>query len=277
MSVSKLLNEAYKNQYALGAFNCYSFETAKAVVKVSERNNIPALIAFGSKYLANMEYNEIRAVVDSLKVNSKVDVFLHLDHTSDIELIKKAIENNFDSVMYDGSRLSFEENLENTKKVVELAHGKNISVEAELGSIAIGEDSHEGFKGDIGKYTDPEKAEIFVKETNVDFLAVSIGTVHGNYIGEPEIRIDILKEINKRLQIPLVLHGGSGTPEDKIIESINNGISKINVNTEISTYTVEKTKEFLESNKVHLSELYLKQQGFMEVIIENYIKLFKNN
>lgn len=272
-----ILKDAYENHYAVGAFNCYGYETAKAVIKTAKKLNIPAIIAFGAKYLDNMEFNEIYGVVSTLLKNNNVPVALHLDHCSNIEEIYRAINAGFTSVMYDGSHLPFEENLSNTKRIVEVAHSVGVSVEAELGSIATGLDSHEGRAGEVGNYTDPDMALEFVKETDVDSLAVSIGTVHGHYKGEPNIRLDILKKINEKVNIPLVLHGGSGTPEDKIIGSIENGIAKINVNTEISYYTVEKTREYLNNNNPHLSILYLHQQEYMMTIIEKYMKLFKVN
>lgn len=157
----------------------------------------------------------------------------------------------------------------------EVAHAVGVSVEAELGSLAAGENSHEGKKTDKEIYTDPEKAKEFIEETNVDALAVSIGTVHGLYKGTPNIRVDILKEINEKCNIPLVLHGGSGTAEEKIKECIKNGISKINVNTEISDYVISKTKELLESEKPHFSVLSLKQQEFVEEVVLKYINLFR--
>lgn len=274
--MQNLLKDAYKNKYALGAFNCYGYETAKAVVKSSQKLEMPVIVAFGSKYLENMEFNEIKAVVHSLLENTRVPVALHLDHSSNLADIYNAIRAGFTSVMYDGSNLEFEENLANTKRVVEVAHSVGVSVEAELGSIATGINSHEGRKGEVSQYTDPKMAEEFVKRTNVDSLAVSIGTVHGNYKGTPNIRVDILKNINEKVNIPLVLHGGSGTPEDKIKECIKNGIAKINVNTEISYHVIDKTKELLNNpKKPHLSVLYLKQQEYMMEVIEKYMKIFR--
>lgn len=275
-NMQNLLKDAYENKYALGAFNCYGYETAKAVVKSSQKLEMPVIIAFGSKYLENMEFNEIKAVVDSLLENTRVPVALHLDHSSNLADIYNAIRAGFTSVMYDGSNLEFEENLANTKKVVEVAHSVGVSVEAELGSIATGIDSHEGRKGEVSQYTDPKMAEEFVERTRVDSLAVSIGTVHGNYKGTPNIRVDILKDINEKTNIPLVLHGGSGTPEDKIKECIKNGIAKINVNTEISSHVINETKELLNNpQKPHLSVLYLKQQEYMMEVIEKYMKIFR--
>ncbi|MBQ1407735.1 MAG: class II fructose-bisphosphate aldolase, partial [Eubacterium sp.] len=193
-------------------------------------------------------------------------ICLHLDHCKDIGIIRQAIDAGFGSVMYDGSALPFEENVKNTKLVCDMAHAKGVSVEAELGSLAAGASSHEGEATDREIYTDPSMAAEFIERTGVDALAVSIGTVHGLYTGTPDIRVDILKEINKACGIPLVLHGGSGTPKDKILECIANGISKINVNTEIAMFAAGRLKERLAADELpHLSVL---QRGITDDVCE---------
>ena len=176
--------------------------------------------------------------------------------------------------MYDGSALPFEENLKNTRLVCEVAHASGVTVEAELGSLQAGIHSHEGTANDKEVYTDPASAQRFVKETGVDALAVSIGTVHGMYKGKPNIRVDILKEINALTGIPLVLHGGSGTPEEDIKKCIKNGISKINVNTEISTFVVEETTKLLQEKQLHYSEISLKQQDLVKDVVRKYVDFF---
>ena len=178
--------------------------------------------------------------------------------------------------MYDGSSLPYEQNVANTSKVVEVAHSCNVSVEAELGSLATGVDSHEGKLTDEEIYTDPLQARDFVQKTGVDALAVSIGTVHGMYKGVPNIRVDILKNIKEKVNIPLVLHGGSGIPQDILRDCIDNGICKINVNTEISVYTIDKMKQLLNNDsKYHLSEVSLMQTNYVKEIVCRYMKLFK--
>ena len=177
--------------------------------------------------------------------------------------------------MYDGSALDFEENVKNTQTVCKMAHEKNVSVEAELGSLALGAYSNETDIDHGQAYTDPAKAKEFVERTGVDALAVSIGTVHGMYKAKPNIRIDILEKIAKEVSIPLVLHGGSGTPEETILKCIENGICKINVNTEISQYTVGKiAAKIAEEPNTHLSKLTLLTEEYVSEIVEKYIKLF---
>lgn len=273
-NLSTILNSAYNHEIAIGSFNAYNYETIKGIIEAGIETNTPIIVAFGAKYLENMSLETASAIINSLAKDIAIPVCLHLDHCSDLDTIFKAIKCGFGSVMYDGSALPFEENMYNTKLVCQVAHACGVSVEAELGSLASGIASHEGSLTDVEAYTDPSSAKIFVENTHVDALAVSIGTVHGFYKGKPKIRVDILKEINSLVSIPLVLHGGSGTPEEDILQCIENGIAKINVNTEISTYAVEQTKELLALKQPHLSVLALNQINYIKEVVKKYIGLF---
>lgn len=273
-NLSSILSEAYGQKYAVGSFNGYNSETFRGIIEAGKETNTPIILAFGAKYLKNMSLDMAAAIVKSIASDIDIPVCLHLDHCSDMNVIFQAIKAGFGSVMYDGSMLPYEENLKNTKLVCEVAHACNVSVEAELGSLAAGEKSHEGSADDKEVYTDPELAKHFVEETKVDALAVSVGTVHGLYKGKPNIRIDILEEINKQVGIPLVLHGGSGIPEEDILNCIANGIAKINVNTEISTYAVEETTKYLQNEQPHFSVLSLKQEEYVKEIVKKYITFF---
>jgi fructose-bisphosphate aldolase class II len=173
--------------------------------------------------------------------------------------------------------LPFAENIANTAKVCEAAHSCGVSVEAELGSIAAAETSHEGSLSDKEAYTSPEAARDFVEESGCDALAVSIGTVHGLYTAKPNVRVDLLKEIRSRVDLPLVLHGGSGIPEETIRDCIRNGICKINVNTEISVYAAEKTRELLNSAALpHLAVIAEKQQQYVKEVALKYMRFFRS-
>ncbi len=272
-----MLADAYEKHYAVGSFNVYNFETMKGVVDAAKRMGVRAVIvAFGAKYLSNMTLEDAHSMAKTLSEENDLPVCLHLDHCSDPDVVYRAICAGFGSVMYDGSALPFAKNLENTRRVCQVAHTCGVSVEAELGSLAAGEASHEGSASDREVYTDPKAAAEFVRETGVDALAVSVGTVHGLYKGTPNIRLDILKDINEACGIPLVLHGGSGIPEETISACIQSGITKINVNTEISHYTMERTAEiFAAGGKLpHLSVLALKQQQFVADVVEKYIRFF---
>lgn len=269
-----ILTDAYQKGYAVGAFNCYNYETFKGAIDCAKEMNQPVIVAFGEKYIKNMSLQTAAAIVKSLADELTIPVCLHLDHCSDVNVVYQAIKAGFNSVMYDGSALPFEENLKNTKLVCDVAHASGVTVEAELGSLQAGEHSHEGSADDKEVYTNPQSAQRFVKETGVDALAVSIGTVHGMYKGKPEIRVDILSQINALTQIPLVLHGGSGTPEEDIRNCIKNGITKINVNTEISAFVVDETTKLLQEKQPHYSEVSLKQQSLVKDVVKKYIAFF---
>ncbi|MBR5468014.1 MAG: class II fructose-bisphosphate aldolase [Firmicutes bacterium] len=277
VNLKTILEGTREDKRAVGSFNVYSYETIQGVAAAVKKADKDAIISFGASYLVNMSLETVVAIVKEVADSLDKNVALHLDHCNNLEIIKKAIDAGFTSVMYDGSALEFEENVANTKTVCEMAHAKNVSVEAELGSLALGEHSNETDIDHGQAYTDPANAKEFVERTGVDALAVSIGTVHGMYKGTPNIRVDILEAIAKEVSIPLVLHGGSGTPEETILKCIDNGICKINVNTEISQYTVAKiaAKIAAEPN-THLSKLTLLQSEYVSEVVYKYIELFNN-
>lgn len=275
-NLKELLYQAKENGYAVGAFNVYNYETIRGVIEAVKEKRQPAIIAFGEKYLENMELKEVVNLVRTMTVDIQTPVGIHLDHCKSIDVIKKAIAAGFTSVMYDGSELDFEENIANTKYVVDLAHQSGVSVEAELGSIKLGLSSNEDEGEEI--YTDPKQAKRFVNETNVDCLAVSIGTVHGLYSGEPKVSIERLTEIKSEIDIPFVLHGGSGTPLDIIHRSIQNGITKINVNTEISYSVLESIKHLIETKKnLHFSQISKQAVLTAKQTVIKYMEMFQPN
>ena len=269
-----ILKVAYRNNYAVGAFNGYNYETFKGIIDAGSETGMPVILALGAKYLKNMPLSTAYALAKSMGEESETLICLHLDHCSDLDTVFRAIRAGFGSVMYDGSALPYAENVRNTKLVCQIAHACGVSVEAELGSLAAGDRSHEGTAADVEAYTEPALAKQFVEATGVDALAVSIGTVHGLYKAEPNIRFDILKSINKLVSVPLVLHGGSGLAEKDILGCIARGIAKINVNTEISVYAVEKTTELLAADQPHFSELSLNQVDYVKEIVKKYIAFF---
>ena len=275
ISFSQMLKTAHETGYAVGSFNVYNYETMRGACEAAKELNMPLIVSFGAKYLENMTLQEAVSMARTLSKVMGFDFCLHLDHCSNMDTVYAAIRAGFSSVMYDGSMLPFEENLANTAAVCRVAHACGVSVEAELGSLAATDTSHEGSASDREVYTDPELAERFVKKTGVDALAGSGGTGHGLYKGTPKIRQDILKDINAKTGIPLVMHGGSGIPEEMIKESIRNGISKINVNTEIATYTVAKTAELISGEKKpHLAVVACKQQVWVKEVVQKYMRFF---
>lgn len=275
VTLQDILKEAYRGQYALGAFNGYNYETFKGIIDAGCETQTPVILAFGAKYLKNMPLEAAHALARALSEKATIPVCLHLDHCSELDTVFRAINAGFGSVMYDGSALPFAENLKNTELVCKAAHACGVSVEAELGCLAAGERSHEGAVTDVEAYTEPAAAREFVAATQVDALAVSVGTVHGLYQAAPVLRLDLLAEINTLLAMPLVLHGGSGLSAKDITACIASGIAKINVNTEISVYTVEQTTQLLAGSQPHFSELSLHQIDYVKTIAKKYIAMFR--
>jgi fructose-bisphosphate aldolase class II len=274
VNFSQMLKEARRVGYAVGSFNVYSYETIRGVIEAGQELRSPMIVAFGESYLQNMALDEVFALVNAMARKAEIPLALHLDHCKSFAHIVQAIRAGFTSVMFDGSSLPLEENMQKTAQVVAVAHAANVSVEAELGALAGGQFSNEEAGEEI--YTDPEQAALFVQRTGIDALAVSIGTVHGMYKGTPRVNVDVLKKIAAVLDISLVLHGGSGTPEEIVRACIRQGIAKINVNTEISMYTVEKVKALLDSGKhYHLSQLALQEVGYVKEVVKKYATMFR--
>ena len=275
VNFSEILAAARRDKYAAGSFNVYNYETIRGVTEVACELGLPAIVAFGENYLPNMDLDEVAALVKTRASKANVPLVLHLDHCKSFDNIMRAIRAGFTSVMYDGSSLSLAENTRRTADIVKIAHAVGVSVEAELGALASGDFTNEDGGEEI--YTNPLQAEEFVTKTGVDALAVSVGTVHGMYKGEPRVDIGVLKKIAALVEIPLVLHGGSGTPESIIHECIRNGIAKINVNTEISMFTMDKVEALLASGKKpHFSQVCLKEVDAVKEVVKKYTAIFRS-
>lgn len=279
ISTKEMLKKAQEETRAVAAFNTYSLETVQAAISSAEKEEQPVIIALGERYFPTVDVEGFAAMVKAMAHKAAIPVALHLDHAYEKDSIIRAIKNGFTSVMYDGSKYPLKENIKRTKEIVDIAHMEGVSVEAEIGSMAKGAYSDEE-EGD-GTLTDPLLANEFVKATNIDFLAAAIGTVHGMYQGEPNIDLERLQQIHELVNIPLVLHGGSGTPDEKIVETINHGICKINVNTEISVAAVTFLKsafddEFKDDPMPHLSNINRAMQQKMEKAMQRFVRLFSN-
>ena len=237
VSLKEMLKDAKLNKYAIPAFDISNYEMLTAVLETLEEEKSPALLMGLGVDLQGKNMNYLTSMVKAISEHFTIPICFHLDHATDFEFIKRAIDSGFSSVMYDGSILPFEENAKNTAKVVEFAHLKGISVEAELGHVgnaSVGSISETGSDTDPGEsLTIPSEVVKFIEKTNVDALAVAIGTAHGVYQKTPELRIDRLKEITAVCDIPLVLHGGSGTPINQLKSAIKNGITKINIYSDV--------------------------------------------
>lgn len=240
-----MLEVAKKHRFAVPAFNAGSGPLLTAIIESCEEKQAPFIMAIHPDELKFLRDSFVSQVLYEIN-NTQIPVVLHLDHGSSLEQVIHAIRLGFTSVMIDGSHLPFEENIKLTKEVVKVAHAVGVSVEAELGTIGDTGNSIEGGVTEI-IYTDPDKAAEFVERTNVDSLAVAIGTAHGIYPKDfkPKLRLDILKEIAEKTDIPLVLHGGSSNPDSEIIESIKLGISKVNISSDIKIVFANKLREIL--------------------------------
>jgi fructose-bisphosphate aldolase class II len=263
----ELLTLARKGGYAVGAFNINNLEILQAVVSAGAAERSPAIIAVseGAIQYAGMPY--LISMVRTAATQTSTPISLHLDHGKDLEVIRSCIDNGFTSVMIDGSEFEFEKNIEVTKKVVEMAKKKGISVEAELGRLKGIEEKISVSEKDAS-LTDPQAAEDFFKRTGVDALAIAIGTSHGAYKFKGEAKLDFerLKEIARKVTIPLVLHGASGVPsavleraerfgaklpgakgipDEAIQKAIGLGISKINIDTDLRLSFVGALREIL--------------------------------
>ncbi len=260
---------------AIGSFNVYSYETIRGVLEAGADKSAPVIVAFGERYLDTMDCQTVSAIARAVSTNVDVEYALHLDHCKSLDHCYQAMAAGFTSIMYDGSVLPFEENVANTTAVCAVAHALGIGVEAELGSLAAGLHSQEAEENASHVYTDPGQAHDFVERTGVDALAVSIGTVHGAYKGEPNIRLDVLEAISAVVAVPLVLHGGSGTPGDTIHACIRQGIRKINVNTEISAHAMNGLRQYVAARSdVHLSTISRVVIDGVKECVGRYIDLF---
>lgn len=237
VNLNDMLKDAQKNHYAVPAFDVSNYEMMKAVLDVCEEQRSPALLMGLGVDLGGKGLNLITAMVKAASEFYTIPVCFHLDHATDFELIKNAIDAGFRSVMFDGSTLPFEENAKKTAEIVQYAHERGITVEAELGHVGNAMVGNEADKNQLedaeNTLTLPSEVEKFVAMTNVDALAVAIGTSHGVYKSTPTLRIDRLDEITAVCDKALVLHGGSGTPDDQIQTAIQHGITKINIYSDV--------------------------------------------
>lgn len=237
VTMKEMLADAKKNHYAIPAFDVSNYEMMKAVLETCEEEKSPALLMTLGVDTEGRNLQLLSSMINGASNYFKIPICLHMDHATNIDFIKYGCDNGYSSVMYDGSVLSFDENAKNTAIVTEYAHKKGITVEAELGHVgnaSVGSISETGTDTDPGEsLTVPEEVAKFVEITDVDALAVAIGTSHGVYQKTPELRIDRLDEITAVCDRPLVLHGGSGTPDDQMQNAIHHGITKINIYSDV--------------------------------------------
>ena len=248
VNAKEMLDKAYENGYGIGQFNINNLEWTKAIPEACEEKKSAVILGVSegaAKYMGG--FNVVSKMVEGLDkdLNITVPVALHLDHGS-YEGAKKALDAGFTSIMFDGSSLPIDENIEKTKEIVELCHSKNVSVEAEVGGIGGEEDGVVS----AGELADPEECKK-VASLGIDFLAAGIGNIHGVYPEDWQgLNFKRLEEIKEAAgKIPLVLHGGTGIPEEQVKKAIERGVSKININTECQIVFTEATRKYFEEGK----------------------------
>lgn len=271
--VSEILKMADEANTSVIAFNCVDYSQVHAVCTVAEELKKPVLIALYPGHSTDFrctipEGFAPMAIYEANQVS--VPVGLHLDHCSDMDYIKRAIDLGFSSIMYDGSMLPMEENIANTKAVVEYAHARGVDVEGELG--CVGSAANERDQSNVDMYTKPEDAKRFCEETGCDAIAVSIGSAHGFYTKTPKLDLERLQQINEATDVPLVLHGGSGIPDDQLEKAFTMGINKFNVGTEFFRAHYEAVAEFVKANEDNRRTVILDVPAPAQEALKNYLR-----
>lgn len=238
IKLSKVLTPAMEQGYAVGAFNTADFNYTEGLARAAEESGKPLIMMLPSYYFDMQDMESFYDFnLDRIK-KSTGNIVYHLDHGQSFDICMKGIHAGCNSIMFDGSKLPFEENIAITKEIVKIAHACNVEVEAEIGHVAAPEGNPEGSVAKEEFFTNPDDAVTFAKETGVDALAVAVGTVHGVYRGRPKLDYERLKEIRRRVDVPLVMHGGSGLPEEDFQNAIKLGITKVNFFTEMMLKTI---------------------------------------
>ncbi len=247
VNMKDLLQKAKEGNYAVGSFSVANMEMILGIVKAAEEMNSPIILQIAEVRLNHSPLEIIGPAMLAAAKNAKVPVAVHLDHGTSLECIKKALELGFTSVMFDGSHLPLEENIRMTKEVISLAKDYGAAVEAEIGCVGGSEDG----SVDIAmRCTSPEQAVLFRKETGVDALAIAIGNAHGFYKEAPQLRFDILEAVADSVDVPLVLHGGTGIEPEDFIKCHQKGIKKINIATATFAASESKVREGYEKGEI---------------------------
>jgi fructose-bisphosphate aldolase class II len=278
VSCKEILDPARNKGIGVPGIDVIDPASTEGVLSAAEALKLPIILMVPETAFPMLDLKVFfKYLIDRAK-SASIPVAVHLDHGESIETIQLAIESGFSSVMIDGSSLPLDENIALTKSVVELAHAAGVSVEAEIGHVGGGEGCLEGSDVDEDLFTRPEDAQRFARETGVDTLAVAFGTVHGIFKGTPKLDINRLEKIRAGVDIPLVMHGGSGLSDEQYVSVIKGGITKINLFTDISM-TAAKTAidhGLKADKKLHFAELLLVGQKTTEALTTKYLKLFSS-
>lgn len=284
VTLKEVFIDAEKENYAVGAFNSPTLESARAAVEAAEELQVPIILSHAEVHFEVTPLEIMGPILINLAKNATVPVVVHLDHGSNLENVKRAIEIGFSSVMIDASHMSYEENVKTVKEVVEYAKQHGVSVEAELGMMTssgiggeetVSGEHHEGESADY--YTDPIIAKDFVAQTGIDGLAASFGTVHGIYIKKPNLDFDRLNEIYKNIQRPVVMHGGSGLSEEEYVKAINFGVRKINYYSYAAKAGAQAVKEYVENEpNIFYHDLAVVAKNTIKEEVKKAMAIFSN-
>jgi len=267
---TQLLKQAKERGVAVPAPDFIDLDSARCYIEVAAEFHAPVILSFAQAHQEHLSLGEAALIGKYYAELAKGEVVLHLDHGLDEDFIVKAMDLGFSSVMIDASVEPFAENVSRTKRIVDLAHPRGISVEAEIGHVGSGE-NYENHDSSDSIYTEVDEAVAFVKATGVDSLAVSIGTAHGVYKGTPKLNFEVLKSLCENVSVPLVLHGGSGSGDDNLRRCAKGGIAKINVFTDFMIGAYNKIEK--EKPKDYLALKHVANQGIKEVL-RHYYKVF---
>lgn len=273
LTLKELLKKADNGGYAIPAFNYSDVWDFTAIVEAAEEEGAPVMLASIPKVMNAIGPEICGAIGRAAMGKSSTAVIHHLDHSNEAAICRTAIDNGYPSVMIDGSKLPLEDNIRLIKEVVDYAHSRNVSVEGEIGKIK-GRDYEGSFEGD-DFLVDVDEAVELVKATGVDSLAVGIGTAHGFYEGKPELNFKRLSEVNRAVDIPLVLHGGTGIPEEDVRRAIREGINKVNVGTGIRYVYLTSLQAELEKNgpNIHMADLMKKVKEKIKAEVKTWIRV----
>lgn len=269
VSSKTYLDDAYKNGYAFPHFNFWDSNSIRAEIASAEEVNLPIILAWAEKHSPEIGIDDALELGKYFGSRAKIPVILHLDHGVSPDLVKKAVDSGFTSVMIDASDKDFNENVKTTKAIVEYAHKRGVVVEAEIGHV--GTNSTE----DNSKYTEVDAAEEFAELTGVDSMAVSIGTSHGTYkTGTPKLNFSRLEELRKSVSIPLVLHGGSSSGDENLRKAAELGITKVNIYTDLANASLNASKASQYNNEMDLA---FAQRKAIKDLCKHYYGVFETN
>ena len=283
VTLKEIMDIAEERNIAVGSFNASCLEAVEAELEAAEELKLPIIIQFAQCHEPWIPLTTIGPIMVEMAKRAAVPVCVHLDHGETLDYLQTALEIGFTGIMYDGSVLAYEENLENTKKAVEMAGRYGASVEAELGSMGRREsgtgNDGAGADDDTKIYTDPELAAGFVAETKIDALACSFGTTHGIYLTEPKLDFDVVRNVRKKTgNIPVVMHGGSGVSTEDYHKAVESGVRKINYFTYMDkaggAAVVDYLKSLKESEPVFFSSVFMAARKAMKENVKSAMKVF---